>query len=140
MKASLPKLLNSFVRHTAVRFTPRRPVSKIGDQGMSARDEIFVSRGFDASVRNAHGFSPCFRARDSTRRRLLRRRIFAPVYIAVGSFASDQSRQRLPRMSTSPPKGDKTADVSSGPLGATSGREQSQQGSLSLNHLVGPDQ
>src|SRR4051812_28196736 len=25
-----------------------------------------------------------------------------------GSFASDQSRQRLPRMSTSPPKGDKT--------------------------------
>ena len=58
MKASLPKLLNSFVRHTAVKFTPRRPLSKIGDQGMSARDEIFVSRGFDESVRNAHGFSP----------------------------------------------------------------------------------
>jgi hypothetical protein len=58
MKASLAKLLNGFVRHTAVSFTPRRPVSKIGDQGLSARDEIFVSRGFNESVRNAHGFSP----------------------------------------------------------------------------------
>jgi hypothetical protein len=29
-------------------------------------------------------------------------------------------------MSTSPPKGDKTADVSSGPLGAITGREQMQ--------------
>jgi len=38
--------------------------------------------------------------------------------VRFGSFASDQSRQRLPRMSTSPPKGDKTAEVSSGPLGA----------------------
>jgi hypothetical protein len=56
MKASLPKLLNSFVRHTAVRFTSRRPVGKIGNQGMSARDEIFVSWGFDESGRNAHGF------------------------------------------------------------------------------------
>jgi hypothetical protein len=58
MKASLPKLLNSCVRHTAVGFTPRRPVGKIGDQGMSERDEIFVTRDFDESVRNAHGFSP----------------------------------------------------------------------------------
>jgi hypothetical protein len=47
--------VDSFVRHTAVRFTSRRPVSKIGNQGMSARDEIFVSRGFDECVRNAHG-------------------------------------------------------------------------------------
>jgi signal transduction histidine kinase len=41
-----------------VRFTSRRPVSKIGNQGMSARDEIFVSWGFDESSRKAHGFSP----------------------------------------------------------------------------------
>src|SRR6478672_9001096 len=76
MKASLPKLLNSFVRHTAVGFTPRRPVSKIGDQGVSARDEIFVSRGFDESARNAHGFSPVLPSKGfSTRRRLLRCRI-----------------------------------------------------------------
>ena len=63
MKASLPKLLNSFVRHTAVRFTSRRPVSKIGNQGMSARDEIFISWGFDESGRNAHGFSPTKRVK-----------------------------------------------------------------------------
>ena len=58
MKAGLPKLLNSFVRHTAVSFTSCRPVSKIGNQGMSARDEIFVSWGFDESSRKAHGVSP----------------------------------------------------------------------------------
>src|SRR5262249_19223854 len=58
VKASLPKLLNSFVRHTTVRFTSRRTVSKIGNQCMSARDEIFVSWGFDESGCNAHGFSP----------------------------------------------------------------------------------
>src|SRR5262249_52028824 len=60
VKASLPKLLNSFVRHTAVRFTSRRPVSKIGNQGMSARNEIFVSWDCDESVRNAHGLCPVF--------------------------------------------------------------------------------
>src|SRR3954469_25834643 len=53
-------------------------------------------------------------------------RNFNRPYVSSGSFASDQSRQRLPRMSTSPPKGDKTADVSSGPLGGTSGRKQVQ--------------
>ena len=50
MKAGLPKLLDGFVRHAAVSFTPRRPVSKIGDQGMSARDEMFESRGFDGKA------------------------------------------------------------------------------------------
>ena len=59
MKAGLPKLLNSFVRHTAVSFTSCRPVSKIGDQGMSARDEIFVSWGFNESSRKAHGATKC---------------------------------------------------------------------------------
>src|SRR6516164_7507591 len=59
MKAGLPKLLNSFVRHTAVSFTSCRPVSKIGDQGMSTRDEIFVSWGFDESSRKAHGATKC---------------------------------------------------------------------------------
>ena len=58
MKASLPKPLNNFVRHTAVRFTSRRPVGKIRKEGMPPRDEIFVSRSFDEGVRNAHGFSP----------------------------------------------------------------------------------
>src|SRR5262245_23670584 len=72
MKASLPKLLNSFVRHTAVRFTSRRSVSKIGNQGMSPRDEIFVRWSFDESVRYAHGFSLVLRGKDSKRRRLLR--------------------------------------------------------------------
>jgi hypothetical protein len=70
MKVSLPKLLNSVARHTAVRFTSRRPLSKIGNQGMSARDEIFVSRGFDESVRNTHGFSPVL-PRKATSARIL---------------------------------------------------------------------
>ena len=60
VQASLAKQLNDFVRHAAVSFTLRRPVGKIGNQGMSTRDEIFVSRGFDAdrSGRNTHGSSP----------------------------------------------------------------------------------
>src|SRR5215467_9441644 len=58
MKSSLPKLLNSFVRHTAIRFASRRPFSKHGNQGMSARDELFITRGFDESGRYAHGFPP----------------------------------------------------------------------------------
>src|SRR5215813_2944404 len=63
VKACLPKLLNRFVRHTTVRFTSRRPVSKIGNQGMSARDEIFVGWGFGESGRDAHGFSPTKRVK-----------------------------------------------------------------------------
>jgi hypothetical protein len=70
VKACLPKLLNRFLRHTTVRFTSRRPVSKIGNQGMSARDEIFVGWRFGESGRNAHGFSPVL-PRKATSARIL---------------------------------------------------------------------
>ena len=66
MQASPPKPLDSFVRQAAVRFTLRCSVSEIGNQGMSARDEIFVCWGFDCtnrSGRNAHGSSPTKRVK-----------------------------------------------------------------------------
>jgi hypothetical protein len=48
----------NYKRHTAVRFTSRRSVSKMGNQSMSARDEIFVGWGFDESGRDAHDLPP----------------------------------------------------------------------------------
>ena len=66
MQASLAKPLDDFVRHTAVGFTSRRPLGKMGNQGMSARDEIVVGRGFGGTSRNGrnpHGSTPTERAK-----------------------------------------------------------------------------
>src|SRR5262249_17425038 len=106
VKASLPKLLNSFVRHTAVRFTSRRPVSKIGDQGMSARNEVFVSWGCDESVRNAHGLCPvlqpfwlralmCSADRSQTKHALVAR-------VALIGFSDRHDLDRFASTSSSP--------------------------------------
>src|SRR5689334_6418522 len=47
MQAGFTKQRDRFVRHPAVGFASRRPVGKARNQGLSARDQIFVSRGFD---------------------------------------------------------------------------------------------